>query len=253
MPTGIRFPVELPLPLRDGYALTYEDTRASAQPESGTARVRRVVRSEPRLESLVWSFTQAQYRVFDLWWHETIASGAREFDILLTDLYHNTVWFTARWIGDFEAEMTNAAYRWRVRGALRLLGESFADRPSGTDELTGRATVGVSASGNLAVEKLMFATARFEVVGAGRLSGSGGFLAVGVGITGTGRIPLGPLRGVGTLAVSAKADATQFGVGAPQVERVWVGAHAFRYGQSYDIASNPEAVRRSAMGLTNGI
>lgn len=246
MPTGIRFPVDLPLPLREGYALSFEDTRSSAQPESGTARVRRNVRTEPRIEKLVWSFSQAQYNTFEVWWQETIESGAKEFDILLTDLVHSTVWFTARWLGEFESQMESEFYRWRVSGTLRLLGNSFADRPSGTDELKGKALVGITATGNLEVQKLMFGSATLGITATGRLSGAGGFLTAFVGITGTGRIPLGPLRGTSALSITANAS---FGIDQRQIQRVWAGFQAFKGGRSYDIHENLEAIQRNAMGI----
>lgn len=253
MPTGIRFPSELPLPLRDGYAIGFEETRSSLRPESGHGRNRRTVRTQPRTERLVWSFSQEQFHLFDLWWQFTIESGAREFDLLLTDAILGTTWFTARWLGNYQAEMTSDAYRWRVSGTVRMLGEPFAERPSGTDELRGVSTVGISASGNLLVERLMYASAVFDLTARARLSGSGGFLSATLDFTATSRIPLGPLRGDCTVGITAAADASQFGIGAPQVARVWTGMQFWRYGRSPDINANEEAVRRSAMGLTNGI
>lgn len=253
MPTGIRFPVDLPLPLRDGYAVGFEETRSLLQPESGHGRVRRTTRTEPRLERLVWSFSQGDFHVFDQWWQYTIESGAREFDLLLTDSTYGTIWFTARWLGNYQAEMASENYRWRVSGTVRLLTEPFAERASGTDELIGAATLGLSASGNLLVEHVMYGAANFDLTARGRLSGSGGFLRATLDFTATSRIPLGPLRGVCTLGITAVADASQFGVGEPQVIRVWVGMQSWHYGQSPDINQNDEAVRRSAMGITNGI
>lgn len=242
--TGIRFPVELPLPLREGYAVDYEETRRRVQPEVGSSRQRRLFRSEPRLERLVWSFTQQQYRLFDLWWQNTIESGAREFDVLLTDLGSGTVWFTARWFGDYEAVIDNTGYRWRVSAVFRLIGEPFADRPSGTDELIGRTSVGLTASGNLRVDKQMRGAVTLEVTGRGRLNGSGGFPVALLTITGTGRIPLGPMRGSTTIGVTATAD-FQF----EPVQRVWVGLVSWRTGRSYDIVQSQEAVQRNQMRL----
>jgi hypothetical protein len=219
--------------------------------ESGSTRVRRLTLSGPRLEQLTWDLSQTQFRVFDLWWQETIGAGAREFDILLSDLAYGTVWFTARWIGAYQAEISGVRYRWRVTGTVRLLGDPFTERPSGTDELRGRCAVDLQAKGRLEVPVSFTGAASVGIEARGRLSGAGGFLAATLGITGTGRIPLGPLRGLGSLDVAGTAANTEFGVGQPQIERVWSGMQWWAYGRSADILANEEAVHRSAMGITN--
>ncbi len=244
MATGIRFPVELPLPLRDGYGIDFEETRKRVQPEIGSARQRRQFRTEPRLEKLVWLFTQEQFHQFDLWWQDTIQSGAREFDVLLTDLGVGTVWFTARWSGDYEASIDNSSYTWKVSATFRLIGAPFTERASGTDELIGRSLLTLTGKGNLEVEKLMQGRTTLELTAKGRLNGSGGFPVALLTITGTGRIPIGAMRGRALIGVTAVADFQ-----LEPVPRVWMGIVAWRTGRSYEIVQSEEAIQRNQMRI----
>jgi hypothetical protein len=155
MATGIRFPVDLPIPNRDGYSSTFEVNVIRQEREIGSARQRRITRSQPRLESLSLSLTESEYLIFDTWWQETIKSGELLFDILLSDDLGESIWYTARWLGDYEATIDSSRYDWVIKGTLRLIGNGFTVRLSGTDELHGSSITSSNARGNLTVASIL--------------------------------------------------------------------------------------------------
>jgi hypothetical protein len=170
MATGIRFPVDLPPPSRDGYSSAYEVNVSRQDREIGSARQRRTTRTQPRIESLSFSFTEAEYLIFDTWWQETIKSGELLFDILLSDDLGGFIWYTARWINDYEASIDNSRYDWNIKGTLRLMGAGFAVRVSGTDELHGLATLTSFGKGGLIVESILRGRSTVESSGRAKFS-----------------------------------------------------------------------------------
>lgn len=207
MTTGIRFPVDLPLPSRD-YADEDEASRTAFEPEIGTARRRQKYRATPRLFEVSFDFTQAQYAIFDVWWQNTIRGGELPFDVLLLDADETPTWFTVHWVGEYEAEVVGVM-DWRVRGTLRAVEGTFGTtRPSGTDELRGIANLEVSARGDLLISKKLRGIASLDVVGTGRLNtGARLFGIAELGIYFATRAKFGslPLRGLATLDVTGTA------------------------------------------------
>lgn len=138
MPTGILFPPSLPPPLRDDNNTEFEKSTRRMDLEIGMARQRRTTRTEPRLESVGWVFSQAQFKTFDLWFQNTIRSGELEFDILLSDDLLGLTYYTASMLEGYEANIDYTKYEWHVTAKLRLKYAPFAIRPPGTDDLNAR-------------------------------------------------------------------------------------------------------------------
>lgn len=182
MPTGIRFPSQLRVPDREGYNATFEETRSVVDMEAGPARRRNKYRRPPQLFDLQWTFNQADFTVFDIWWQDTIGGGTREFDIQLLDDDETVVWYTVTAKGEYKAEVSEVM-DWRVTLRVKALGANFGPvRPAGTDELMGLAEVGVTARGMLLIPKV--------------LRGS-----TSVGITAQARFSLPPLRGAASVGL----------------------------------------------------
>lgn len=254
MTTGIRFPVDLPPPLREGYGTEFEETRSRQEREIGAARQRRKTLTEPRLETVTWVFTQKQFNIFDNWWQFTIQCGVRLFDIQLTDDDGGLTWYTVRWIGEYEAIINSERYEWRVTGTLRSLEDPFTTRPSGTDELRGIARGMTNSSGYLIIDRALRGAATVEASATARFS-QGSMRAQALPEV-TAKAWLGPviLRGRASVEVTAKGDGISFGlvVGGPN-NRVWMGLNFMKHGRSTDIisATLDEGVRRSYMRIGN--
>lgn len=164
MVTGIRFPVDLPPPSREAYNTAYEVNISRQEREIGSTRQRRITRTQPRLESFSFSFTEAEYLIFDTWWQETIKSGESLFDILVSDDLGGFIWYTARWIGNYEASIDSSRYDWNVKGTIRLIGNGFTVRASGTDELRGLSVLTSTARGNLIIPNALRGRATVESI-----------------------------------------------------------------------------------------
>ncbi|MES2180726.1 MAG: hypothetical protein V4493_01330 [Pseudomonadota bacterium] len=254
MPTGIRFPVELPPPNRDDYGTTFEETRSQQEKEIGAARQRREYSIEPRIENLSWLFTQTQYTIFDSWWQNSIKSGELEFDIQISDDDAGLIWYTAKWIESYQTSIDSQRYEWVVSGKLRLLGESFATRLSGTDELIGKSLLVCSAKGQMSVDKTLrgysgfinVAKARFSQ---GSLTGAAAFMV----ITATGEFGPLPLRGSSLMVMTASGNGTNFGVKTDFFPYIWMGMEFIR-GRDNGISlrgGDDEGFRRSFMRIGN--
>ncbi len=187
MPTGIRFPLKDRPPHAEGYGDTYEETRTTVEMETGPDRVRNKMRSAPRLISVRWKFTQEEYQKFEVWWQEGILGGERLFDMQTIDDTEDVIWFTCTWVGEFQAEINSedGGLQWWVSGTVRAEGPSFADRPAGTDELEGRASMEMRATGALLIIRAL----------AGRAP---------VGITARGQLLAPPLHGRSTPVLIAR-------------------------------------------------
>lgn len=144
MPTGIRLPLELPLVTRTSHGDTFEEIRKAFEPEIGVIRRRNRMRVAPRIFDCQLELSQDEYSLFDNWWQDVIKGGERDFDIQLLDDDYTLVWYTVHVIGEYTAEVIDPM-DWRVSFRVKALGDSFGPiRGSGTDELGGRVTVGVS-------------------------------------------------------------------------------------------------------------
>lgn len=226
MSTGIRFPVDLPVPGRSGYGDTEEPTRSEFRPEVGMGRRRQKYRSTPRIFEVEWTFTQDQYTIFDTWWQETIQGGALPFDIQLLDDDETLSWFTVYWLEEYEAEVVGVM-DWRVRGRLRATEATFGTtRPSGTDELNGSASITVAGTGDLLVSTSLRGAASIDITGTGRLKPidmRGETTLLLTSATG-GRIKVGVFRGAATIGVDATGQIEIGTIGYfPELSRQWMG------------------------------
>lgn len=213
MPTGIRLPTIVPPPDRaGGQQDTYEETRTTVEMESGSPRVRNKMRTAPRLMSVRWTMKQDVYHTFDIWFQETIRGGAEVFDLQLLDDTDTLVWYTAEWQdGTYSAEINQDGI-WVVNGTLRMVGESFADRPPGTDELAGRAILSVRSAGNMLIKKVLFGRA---IVGLGDASVRPALLPLYgksfARVVAKGRMRARPFYGRSILSVVAQTQFATFG------------------------------------------
>lgn len=214
MATGIRIPPQVPPPLRDGYGDTYEETRTSVEMDAGAPRIRNKMRSAPRLFTLTWHMSAAVYKVFDIWFAETIAGGAKEFDIQLLDDSETLVWYTAT----FEKGSYRAAIEednnWRVSATLRAVGDSFPTRPPGTDELRGVADLSLlPLLGVLVIKKSL--SGRVDLgIGEGTRGVLKPFPMFGIAnlnISARGALYPRPLYGIAQMSLTATGTLQQFG------------------------------------------
>lgn len=225
--SSISFPAQLSVPDRNGYTESFEDTRSAVEMEIGTVRRRNRFRKPPRLFDLQWTFTQAEFQVFDIWWQDTIKGGAEEFDIRLLDADKTIVWYTVTVREEYKAEVVNEL-EWRVTMQVKALAENFGQtRPAGTDTLAGVTRVGVSAQGALLIARTLrgktdlgvTATARFSLpamrglaeVGMFRLPRArfGAFPLTGVtavGVSGSAKLGDVYLRSAATVGVTARGN-----------------------------------------------
>lgn len=154
MSSSIRFPSDLPVPLRDTYSETFEQIHRSLDMEVGTARRRARMRTAPRRFSLSFILDQAEFSVFDYWWQNTILGGERQFDIQLLDEddIDPLVWYTVNVVNGEYSLNVPQSFDYEVSFTVRAVGESFADRPVGTDTLSGYNSMGMRLiTGNLLV------------------------------------------------------------------------------------------------------
>lgn len=168
--TGIRFPADLPLPLKDGYSTEFENTRLRMAMETGAFRQRRNRRKAPRLFDLKWEFSQSQFTEFDKWWQDTIKGGALAFDVQVLDDDAGIVWYTVMPVGgQYKNEvLDHFSENWAVTMRVRALADSFIDRPVGTDELHGISTPSVLATGEMLIGVALSGQCDIDVVNTGK-------------------------------------------------------------------------------------
>jgi len=253
MATGIRFPADLRVPDRDGYGDTFEEIRSAFEPEIGQVRRRNRMRSAPRVFDLQWVLNQADYQIFDVWWQNTIKGGEQSFDIQLLDDDHTLVWYTVHALGEYKAEVVHEL-EWRVTLRVRALGDNFGStRPAGTDELKGRAAVGVvRGTGAIKVTRPIRGTTSVGVTASGRLA----FPAMrGSTTVGMYRLPRGtlapiPMRGSITIGPPAtgKIEGGVF-FSCPEQPRQWMNLDWLGSVQGQDINTNAAAVSREWMEI----
>lgn len=214
MATGIRIPPQVPPPLRDGYGDTYEETRTSVEMDAGAPRIRNKMRSAPRLFTVTWHMTADVYKVFDIWFAETIAGGAKQFDIQLLDDSETLVWYTATFQDGSYRAAIEEDNNWRVSATLRAVGESFATRPPGTDEMRGVANLSLlPARGQLLIRKVLFGSVMLGI-GEGTRGALKPVPLYGRAVfdlNGRGRLYPRPLYGRATMDLTATGALQQFG------------------------------------------
>lgn len=252
MSTLLRFPPELPPPLRDGYGIAPEDGRLAFEPEVGLPRRRRTAPTEPLRFELTWQFTQAQYTLFDLWWQDTIAGGTKLFDIQLLNDRDALVWYTCEWIGEYEAEIVDVA-DWRVKATLRSKFAPFTTRDPQTNNIRGRAQVGTAlARSTLEVGKAIRGRASVGLSSATlRISRLPMYGRTSLGVfrarATTGPRPLRARTTVGANATSTLSNGRPLDY--PEMSRVWLGIGVFDNTAGNDVQPNSAAVRRNWMEL----
>lgn len=76
----IDYPVQLPLPLRNGYGLNHVSPLMRTEMQSGRARQRRKYTSVPTIASVTWTLSQPQAQVFEAWFRHDLSDGAEWFN-----------------------------------------------------------------------------------------------------------------------------------------------------------------------------
>lgn len=140
--SAIRFPVEMPPPLRDAGESSV-DTRPAYVPEKGVARRRQFARKTPRIFDVTYDVTQAQFQVFDRWWQYTILSGEKPFDTQLWDDLYGLTWFTVSVLQPYDASISRES-DWQIRLKLLSVNETFGTtRPDDSSQMHGVARLGL--------------------------------------------------------------------------------------------------------------
>ena len=144
--SGLVFPVDVLPPLQSGFSRTFDTSSSRTEFEVGVPRKRRSVRAAPKLVSVTWDMTAAQYAEFDDWFVRTIINGSELFDIYIEGL-----WYEAHFADTppFEAEYQFDAARVIVDARL-ILGigpnSGIPIRPN-IVELSATLVAGVQLSG----------------------------------------------------------------------------------------------------------
>lgn len=85
------FPATLPTPLQAGYGIEPADPILRTQMQSGPARTRRQFTTFPSKMTVKWHFSQAEFAVFESWYHLTALDGQSWFNIRLANGMGTTV------------------------------------------------------------------------------------------------------------------------------------------------------------------
>jgi hypothetical protein len=112
------------------------------------------MRKAPRRFNIAFVLSQTEFTIFDSWWQDGIQGGERKFDIQLLDEddADDLIWYTVNVIGGVYDLNVTQAFDYEVSFEVRAVDEGFTDRPSGTDTLGGRLSMGMQqAHGNLLV------------------------------------------------------------------------------------------------------
>jgi hypothetical protein len=123
MPT---YPVGLPLPVQQGYALQHVSPMVRTEMQSGRARQRRAFTSVPSMVSVSWIFrTQTEAQLFEGWFRDDLGAGdgANWFSMKLqTPL--GIMDYECRFTGIYNGPQLIAFDKWQVSGELEI-----RDRP----------------------------------------------------------------------------------------------------------------------------
>lgn len=119
-----KYPSLLPPIGRDQITLKPIDTVLRTDMDNGLSRARRRYRSAPTVYQVAWTFTLAQFAIFEGWFDAVISGGAAWFEIDLPD--HNGIsTLQARFL---EAPSTarRGAQAWNVSGQLLVTGRDYS-------------------------------------------------------------------------------------------------------------------------------
>jgi hypothetical protein len=115
------YPLTLPAPLSDGYALDPVEQTIRTDMEAGAARVRRRTRTRNDMLSVSFLFSDAQFLEFRTWFDDEttgISGGASWFDISLPVGKGGSTPETARFKGVWKSAKIGT--NWRVSGELEV-------------------------------------------------------------------------------------------------------------------------------------
>lgn len=190
MPTALRFPVELNPPDRVGYSEEFRTNQRRHAMEIGVPRRRRTHANLPTIILAEWTMTLADYAFFDRWFQDIINGGDLPFDLEIDDGAGGLVWQTVRSYERWQATRPKGRANWIVSWKLRTIGDRFADRPLGTDELNARNTITHIGRGALSRLTYLYGRATHTHFGEGytpvtppvELAGVGGHNHTGRGV-----------------------------------------------------------------------
>lgn len=113
------YPLSLPAPLVEGYALSPVDQTLRTEMETGAARVRRRTRARNDALELGFVFTGAEFSAFRTWFDDDAgaAGGAAWFDMTV-DVGHGAATYQARFKGAFKANRDGVS--WRVSAQIEV-------------------------------------------------------------------------------------------------------------------------------------
>lgn len=183
MPSGVVFPINLPVVSRPGHGDMFEEIRSSFEPEIGVSRRRNRMRVAPRIFELQLDLSQDEYQIFDLWWQDTIKAGELEFDIQLLNDDNVLVWYTVNVLEEYSADVTKTM-DWLVSFKVRAKLDHFGiTRDPGTSELLGTADIGLtSAAGALQVYTPFYGTVTLDLTATGEFNITGLLSSAEVGM-----------------------------------------------------------------------
>lgn len=207
MSASLVFPVSLPPPQRDQYSHTYEDNVSNIDFDLGAARQRLLTTVEPRLESVNYIFTQAEYEVFCEWWYANIKSGQEAFDIRLADNQGAAEWYTAHAAEPFQAAIDSTRYEWYVQLNLRIIDEGFGVRDPGTATLKAFSLVKQVATGRFVITQQPHALSNIAHTGKARMTVGATLYGLStMDVDSKARIKGADLRGISLVTVSSKGE-----------------------------------------------
>jgi len=213
MPSGIAFPMDLPVVSRPGHGDMFEEIRSSFEPEVGVARRRNRMRVAPRIFDIQLDLSQDEFSIFDYWWQDTILGGEKEFDIQLLNDDNVLVWYTVNVLGEYSADVTKTM-DWIVSFKVRAKLDAFGTiRVPGTDTLAGTADVGLSStSGGLLAYTPFYGSGTIDLTATGEFNITGLLGAADVGLY---WVPWGKLQitlaGTGDVGVESANGNLQVG------------------------------------------
>lgn len=122
------FPITLPPPLAQGYAIERRPLTTSMDTDAGTKRVRAIYRTAPTVHSLTWKFTPAQYAVFSDFYEDELKAGSLNFICPLDDKAGGLLAIPVLFIEPPE-EIPDDGMNWRVSAKVMTAGVALGKFP----------------------------------------------------------------------------------------------------------------------------
>ena len=116
----IDFPVELPKPLRSGYAFQHTSPFARTEMSTGRARQRRTFQYTPSIGSFELHLTTLEAQVFEAWFKYDITDGADWFNLALKTPVNNTLAYECRFTSMYSGPTLSALSDWEFSFDLEL-------------------------------------------------------------------------------------------------------------------------------------